>query len=90
MVATPKRPARRKSNIQYNEQESSGPSDDDQYSGSSPPPRKRVRGKAGASVPKVRKKAKAKQTSTFLEIPLDVMFEVSGFLSAETAQFMGL
>jgi len=77
MVAAPERPARRKSNVQYNEQESSELSDDDPDSGSSPPPRKRARGRAGASGSKAKKKGKAKQTSKLLEMPLDVMFEVS-------------
>ena len=87
MVAAPKRPAHRKSNVRYNEQESSEPSDDGQDSDSPPPPRKRTRGRVGASGSKAKKRTKAKQTSTFLEMPLDVMFEVSKFLYAETAQF---
>ena len=86
MVAALKRPAHRKSNVQYNEQESSELSDDGQDSNSSPPPRKRARGRAGASGLKAKKRTKAKQMSKFLEMPLDVMFEVSGFLCAETVQ----
>ena len=79
MVATPKRVTRRKSSVQYNEQDLSEPSDDDHDSGAtSPPPRKRVRNKAGVSGPKGRRKGKAKQTSRLLEVSLDVMFEVSG------------
>ena len=83
MVAAPKRPARRKSSVQYNEQESSEISDDGQGSDTSPAPRKRVRGKAGVGGSK--KKEKAKQTSKLLEMPLDVMFEVSEPLCMETA-----
>ncbi|KAF9642720.1 hypothetical protein BDM02DRAFT_3152142 [Thelephora ganbajun] len=75
MVAAPKRPARRKPNVQYNEQESSEPSDDGLDSNSSPPPRKRARGRAVASVSKA-KKGKEKQASKLLEMPLDVMFEI--------------
>jgi len=80
MVAAAKRPARRKSSVQYNEQELSELSDDGQDSDNSPPPRKRARGKPGTSGPKTKKKGKGKQTSKLLEMPLDVMFEVSGFL----------
>jgi len=78
MVAAPKRPARRKSSVQYNEQELSELSDDVQDSGNSPPPRKRVRGKLGVGGPKAKKKGKAKQAAKLLDMPLDVMFEVSG------------
>lgn len=85
-MAAPKRQAHRKSSVQYNEQESSEPSDDDRDPDSSPPPRKRARGRTGASVSKAKKRAKAKQTSKFLDIPLDVMFEVSRFLCVETEQ----
>lgn len=87
MVAAPKRPARRKSNIQYNEQEASELSDDEPDSGSSPPPRKRARGRAGVSGSKAGKKGKAKEASTFLEMPLDVMFEVSEFLRVVAVEF---
>lgn len=74
--AMPKRAVRRrKSSVQYNEQDSSEFSDDGLHSDSSPP-RKRVRGRAGAGGSRT-KKAKAKQTSKLLEIPLDVTFEVS-------------
>jgi hypothetical protein len=83
MVATAKRPARRKPNVQYNEQESSELSEDDQDTGTSPPPRKRTRGRAGASGSKAKKRGKGKQTSKLLGMPLDVMFEVSGFLRVE-------
>ena len=83
MVATAKRPARHKSSVQYNERELPEPSDDGEDSGNSPPPRKRARGKAGAGGPKARKKGKGKQVSTLLEMPLDVMFEVSGSLCPE-------
>jgi len=79
-VAAPKRPARRKSSVQYNEQEPSELSDDGQDSGDSPPPRKRARGKSGVGVFKAKKKGKGKQIPKFLEMPLDVMFEVSGIL----------
>jgi len=89
MVAAPKRPARRKSNVQYNEQESSELSDDGLGFDSSPPPRKRARGRVGVSGSKAKKKGKAKQTSELLEMPLDVMFEVSGFLRAETVRYGG-
>lgn len=81
MVAAPKRPARRKPNVQYNEQESSELSDDSQDPRSSPPPRKRTRVRAGPSGSKAKKKGKAKQTSEILELPLDVMFEVRISLS---------
>jgi len=83
MVAAPKRPARRKSSVQYNEQELSELSDDGQDSGSSPPPRKRARGKPAAGVSKAKKKGKVKQTAKLLAMPLDVMFEVSGSLCVE-------
>jgi len=86
MVA-PTRSSRRKSNVQKNEQDSSELSNDDQDSDPSPPPRKRTRGKTGAGGSKVKKKGKAKQSSVLLEMPLDVMFEVSGFLPVETVQF---
>jgi len=86
MVAAPKRPAHRKSSVQYNEQESSELSDDDRDPDSSPPPRKRARGRAGTSGSKAKKRTKANQTSKFLETPLDVMFEVSRFLCVETVQ----
>ena len=78
MVAAPKRAARRKPNVQYNEQESSELSDESLDSDSSPP-RKKARGRAGASGPKGKKKGKATQTSKLLDMPLDVMFEVSRF-----------
>lgn len=77
MVATPKRTARRKSNVQYHENESSDLSDEGLDSDVSPPPRRRARGRAGAGGSRTKKKGKAGQTSRLLEIPLDVMFEVS-------------
>ena len=91
MVAAPNRPARRKSSVQYNEQESSELSNDDQDSDTSPPPRKRARSKAGAGGTKAKKKGKAKQQAlTLLEMPLDVMFEVSRFTSIELVWFWRL
>jgi len=91
MVEGRKRAARRKSNVQYNEQESSELSDYRQDSEISPQPtRKRTRGKTGASGPKTKKKGKARQKSSFLEVPLDLMFEVSGFLRMETVWFRRL
>lgn len=75
MQATTKRTRRRKPGVHYNEQDSSGPSDDGQDLGSSPP-RKRARGRAGANGLRT-KKGKGKQTSKLLEMPLDVTFEVS-------------
>lgn len=83
MVAAPKRPARRKPGVQYNEQELSELSDDGQDSGSSPQPRKRARGKLGAGGTKAKKRGKAKQTAKLLDMPLDVMFEVSESLYAK-------
>lgn len=77
MVAALKRTARRKSNIHYNEQESSGLSDDGLDSESSPPLRKRARGRTVASGLRAKKRGKARQTPMLLEMPLDVMFEVS-------------
>lgn len=76
MQAMPKRAARRKSSVHYNEQDSSELSDAGSYSDSSPPPRKRARGRAGAGGSRT-KKGKAKETSKLLETPVDVMFEVS-------------
>ena len=88
MVAAPKRPARRKPGVQYNEQELSELSDDSQDTGGSPPPRKKARGKLGAGGPKAKKKGKAKQPAKLLEMPLDVMFEVSGSLYVGFVGFM--
>ena len=86
MVTASTRSSRRKPNVQVNEQESSELSDDGQDSDPSPPPRKRARGKAGAGGQKAKKKGKTTQTPKLLEIPLDVMFEVSGFLHVETVE----
>lgn len=88
MVTAPQRTTRRKSNVHYIEQESSELSDDALDSDSSPPPQKRARGRAGANGSKTRKKGKAKQTSKLLEMPLEVVFEVSRFLFAETVLFL--
>jgi len=90
MVAAPKRPARRKPGIQYNEQELSELSDDGQDSDNSPPPRKRTRGKPGAGGPKAKKKGKGKQTAKLLEMPLDVTFEVSEPLCMECHGIYGV
>lgn len=87
MVAPPKRQTRRKPSVQYNEQESSELSDDSRDSSSSPPPRKRARSGARPSGLKTKKKGKAKQTSKFLELPLDVMFEVRMFFFGDMTWF---